>query len=78
MGYGSHALKLLSDYYEGRIPSLSESEMEVGIEKELESTEVSCVKSEQDNTCLKERLSGSGTASIHHLNMMSFCDLLVV
>jgi N-acetyltransferase 10 len=33
MGYGSQALKLLLRYYEGHIPSLSENEMEVGIDK---------------------------------------------
>ena len=43
MGYGSQALKLLLRYYEGHIPSLSENEMEVGIDKISELEKVSTV-----------------------------------
>lgn len=40
MGYGSRALELLADYYQGRIPNISEDEGESHV---LRNTAVRCV-----------------------------------
>lgn len=40
MGYGSRALELLADYYQGRIPNISEDE---GESQGLRNTAVRCV-----------------------------------